>query len=737
MHGDTRRTDIHRSLDDGARLHLRNFRIGISQTAAAVPQHGIDLAQLLDLGRDLLEGYAHLLGQLALLLLEMGHELVQRGIKQAHRHGVSFHHLEEALEVAALDGQQLRQRHAAARLVVGQDHLAHGLDAVALEEHVLRAAQADALRTERERLLGILRRIGVGAHFQHRIFTGQLHQLAEVAAQVGVARGDLAEVDLAGRTVERNPVALLDRIAVDLDRACLVVDLQLAGTRHAALAHTARNDRRVRRHTAACGEDARSVEHPLQIFGRSLDTHQHRLLTRLGQHLFGIVGEEDHRPRRGARRCGQTLDDHLGVLDRRLVEDGVQQLVQLGRLATQHGGFLVDQPLAQHVHGDFDHRSARALAVAALQHPQLAVLNGELDVLHVGEVLLQMMLNLVELLVDGRHHLLQRRIFRTTLLLRNILRLGPTLRPLDGDLLRRADTRHHVFALRIDEVLAVEDVLARGGIAREGYARRRIFAHVAEDHRLYRHGRTPLGRDVVELAVENGTLVHPRTENGAHGTPQLIPRIGGEILARLLLDGGLERSDQFFQIVGRQFGILLHAAFGLLLLDEHLERIVILLRLRLHTQHHVAVHLYEAAVGIPCKTRIARALGHSLDGHVVHAEVQNRIHHTRHRRAGARTHRDQQRHGLVTEAHVRELLDVFHRTLHFGAQQLDDLILSVSVILRTYLRRDRKARGNGNADEIHLGQIGTLTAQQLAHLAISFGGLVAEGINTFYICHNS
>ena len=196
-------------------------------------------------------------------------------------------------------------------------------------------------------------------------------------------------------------------------------------------------------------------------------------------------------------------------------------------------------------------------------------------------------------------------------------------------------------------------------------------------------------------------------------------------------------SDQFFQIVGRQFGILLHAAFGLLLLDEHLERIVILLRLGLHTQHHVAVHLYEAAVGIPCKTRIARALGHCLDGHVVHAEVQNRIHHTRHRRAGARTHRDQQRHGLVAEAHVRELLDVFHRTLHFGAQQLDDLILSVSVILRTYLRRDRKARGNGNADEIHLGQIGTLTAQQLAHLAISLGGLVAEGINTFYICHNS
>ena len=53
-----------------------------------------------------------------------------------------------ALEVAALHRQDLGERRAAALLVVGADHLAHRENAVLLEEHVLGAAQADALRAE-------------------------------------------------------------------------------------------------------------------------------------------------------------------------------------------------------------------------------------------------------------------------------------------------------------------------------------------------------------------------------------------------------------------------------------------------------------------------------------------------------------------------------------------------------------------------------------------------------------
>jgi hypothetical protein len=48
-----------------------------------------------------------------------------------------------------------RQRGAAAGLVFGQDHLAHGADALGVEEHVLGAAEADALGAELPRRLGI------------------------------------------------------------------------------------------------------------------------------------------------------------------------------------------------------------------------------------------------------------------------------------------------------------------------------------------------------------------------------------------------------------------------------------------------------------------------------------------------------------------------------------------------------------------------------------------------------
>ena len=58
-------------------------------------------------------------------------------------------------------------------------------------------------------------------------------------------------------------------------------------------------------------------------------------------------------------------------------------------------------------------------------------------------------------------------------------------------------------------------------IPREGYARRRVGAHVAEYHGLHGNGRSPLCADVVELAVEDGALVHPRAEHGAYGSPEL------------------------------------------------------------------------------------------------------------------------------------------------------------------------------------------------------------------------
>ena len=732
MYRNARCADIHRCLDNGTGLHLGDFGIGVAQTAAAVSQHRVEFGQRLDLLDDLLERDMHILSQFALLLLEVRNELVQRRIEQSHRNRIALHNLEQTFEVAALHREQLGQSHATAGLIVGQNHLANGLDTVALEEHVLGTAQADTLGAECEGLFCILRRIGIGTNLQYRIFRSQIHQFCEVAAQVGSLRCNLSEVNLSGRTVKRDPVALLDNRIADMDRTGLVVDLQLAGTRDAALAHTACNDSRMRGHTAALGQDTCRVEHTLQILGRGFDTHQNRLLSLFGEFL-GILGEEYDRSGSGTRRGRKSLDQNLGILDGALVEYRVQQLVELGRFATQYGGLLVDQPLGQHVHCDLDHRGTGTLAVAALQHPQLAVLDRKLDILHVGEVLLQVVLYLVQLLVYLRHNLLQRRIFLGTLLFAYVLSLGPTFRTLDGDLLRRADTCNDILTLGVDQILAVEDIFTRSGIAREGNARSRVVAHVSEYHRLYVDGGTPLRRDVVQLAVEDRTLVHPRAEYGADSAPQLIPRRYGEVLAGLFLDGGLELDNQLLQVIGRQFGIVLDAAGLLHLVDNHLERILILLADRFHTQDDITVHLHETAVRVPCETRVAREFRNSLDSLVVQTEVEDRVHHTGHRSAGARTNRYEQRSHRVTELAAGQAFDTSDRLFDIRAQHLDDTILAMLIVFGADAGRNREPRRNGDTYLVHLCQVCPLAAQQFSHFAIAFGLFVAERIDAFYV----
>ena len=194
---------------------------------------------------------------------------------------------------------------------------------------------------------------------------------------------------------------------------------------------------------------------------------------------------------------------------------------------TDSASSLRDQPLVDHVHGEAHGGEAGALAVARLQHPELALLDGELDVLHVAVVLLQLAADLFELLVDRRHVLLE-----------------------FGDLLGRADAGDHVLALGVDEVFAVEDLLAGGRVAREGDAGAAVVAHVAEDHRADVGGRAPLVRVAVLPAIDDGPVVHPRAEHGAD-RPATSARwaSSGKSLPVLLLDRLLEALDQFLEVV--------------------------------------------------------------------------------------------------------------------------------------------------------------------------------------------
>ena len=95
--------------------------------------------------------------------------------------------------------------------------------------------------------------------------------------------------------------------------------------------------------------------------------------------------------------------------------------------------FGVQLALGDQVDRDLDHRLAGALAVAGLQHEQLALLDRELEVLHVAEVILEELRDADELGVRGRQ------------LLREL-----------GDRLGRADAGDDVLALRVRQELAVE-----------------------------------------------------------------------------------------------------------------------------------------------------------------------------------------------------------------------------------------------------------------------------------------
>ena len=143
-----------------------------------------------------------------------------------------------------------------------------------------------------------------------------------------------------------------------------------------------------------------------------------------------------------------------------------------------------------------------------LEHVQRAVLDRELDVLH----LLVMRL---ELLAD---------------LAATACRPWASLLEL-ADRLGRADAGDDVFALGIDQVVAEELVCARVRVARERDAGARVVARVAEDHRLDVDGGPLQARDPLDPPVLDGLVPHPAIEDRHDRLPELILGVLGKRLA--------------------------------------------------------------------------------------------------------------------------------------------------------------------------------------------------------------
>ena len=143
---------------------------------------------------------------------------------------------------------------------------------------------------------------------------------------------------------------------------------------------------------------------------------------------------------------------------------------------------------------------------------------------------------------------------------------------------------------------------------------------------------------------------------------QLLDRILRKRLAGLVLDDLLvaRRSTSRSAASSRSVSAS-HAArllHGLELVLEHVLR---------NLEDDVAEHLDEAAVAVGGEPAVAGLLLQRLDGLVVEAEVENRVHHAGHRELRARPHRHEQRLLRVAQLAAGRLLEL--------AQVVDHLLL--------------------------------------------------------------
>ena len=151
----------------------------------------------------------------------------------------------------------------------------------------------------------------------------------------------------------------------------------------------------------------------------------------------------------------------------------------------------------------------------------------------------------------------------------------------------------------------------------------------------------------------------------------------------------------------------LHALLGLAPRERVLEDV------RPDARDDLAEHLQQAAVGVVGEARVARLLRQRRGRDVVQAEVEDRLHHPRHRDGRAAAHRHEQRGRGVAEPPAAALLERGERGVDLLLQPVGPVAAGVHRV-HAGGGRDREAVGHRQAEPRHLGEPGALASEQLA-----------------------
>ena len=474
-------------------------------------------------------------------------------------------------------------------------------------------------------------------------------------------------------------------------------------TGNAGSTHTAGNNRRVRGHTAASRNQTLGSMHTADIFRRSFQTNQDNFFA-LGSPSFGIFSRKDGLTDGSARRSGQTGCDYFfrsfGIQHR------VQQLIQLIGADAHNSFFFGQHAFFIHFNSHADSSGRGAFAVAALQHPQFTVFNGKFHILHIFVVSFEVVFGINQFFIQIRHQFFQRIAFAFR-----------------RHRLRGTNTGHNVFTLGVNQIFAVINVFTGRGVAREADTGSAVIAGITEDHGLYVNGCTPVTRNIVQFAVSNGFLNHPGLEHGADTGPQLFPRI---------LRNDFVQSDtdffiffnQFFQIIGSQICIGF-IAFGFFHSFQSMFKFI-----DVGFQNYVGIHHQETTIRVIGKSFVIGSFGQTFNGFIIQTEVQNGIHHTGHRNAGAGTNREEQRVVGITEFFAHNFFNTGNGITNL-IFQIGGILMVIVVIVGADFGRNRKSGRHRQTDLVHFRKVGTFTAQEISHRGIAFGFAVSKCIYPF------
>ena len=155
--------------------------------------------------------------------------------------------------------------------------------------------------------------------------------------------------------------------------------------------------------------------------------------------------------------------------------------------------------------------------------------------------------------------------------------------------------------------------------------------------------------------------------------------------------------------------------------------------------HDIRVHLDQPTLRIIDKARIIGLLDKTLPRNVVQADIQHRLHHTRHRSTGTGTDRDQQRVVFVSKSSSHLFLSLLQFLCNLVFQFRWILVVMIVKICTNFCC-DRESCWYRKSYINHLSQVCTFSAKEVFHLRCTICFLATKKVHVsllfHFFCHN-